>query len=461
MAGRGGFIPDKKLVTDIYAFIRKTAIKYFPASDLKMSYNAEVVGALITAMMDDPELKAIKTGKLVLVKSVTNGLVKEEVAYQLEDFRKEIKEFVETKGRDKVRPILYCVKMAEKSWDEIIYHDAKVSKDLQLPKWCEIFAAGKNLAGKMKKARALSTGPLVHLQSLISINNYTGNIAKFPHEHRAACKKKIVTALNKQMISENQRKIVSQIADGKLENMGILVASWATIKPHVEHHYALPPAVIIICEEDLFKDDAANMSGVFIIYAWHSFLSQCKFTCPLDWVPFIVEIYFHRIFNTWKDDLGVVDFMYPALSPSERKEMPGTYGKVDTWVVRTALPISKEKFVRFAKPQKGAPRNLGPSSSSQLCNVVTIRGKRKAHNFVGDLPSASKVFKTDSNNLIEALQVESNQYRELEHEGTSTWYKVSYHGVMGDEGFRIEIAPCNDIYDQPPRFMFGTPSQTL
>nr|APG77910.1 nucleocapsid protein [Hubei orthoptera virus 6] len=433
---------DKEYLGKVYATIKEGMAK---ASDgkinMRFDYNLEVVGSVVLTLLWKPSQTF--TTKYHVVTEQDGVLRKTEWVPNWTTLKAWAEGTQKALDPKQLFPILFLIQMTVKAKEEIIYHKNQVSKELALPAWTEIYAEGKSIANKLKKSRNLSVGPLTHVLALKKMFNLSSqDKSKLNEAAVANIKKRHIDALKRQLISETQRSIVDEFASNNFENLPLLAASMASIKPHIEHHYALPPYIIF--HIDCLK--GANMTDNWVLIKIAEAVPKITKICPKDWKDPLDQILVHQVFGTWKENLAVIEWAFGRTFDERSKWGGPSQIKNLQTCVKSTYSFS---CVNFSKPQKGAPRNIGPAQSQQLSNTVVMRGKRKVIDHFSDPEEIVKRMKPSGQNLMQRIQSEFKTYQALEKEGTGDWQSVNIDGTLG----AVIECPVQQV-----KFFFGTPS---
>jgi hypothetical protein len=122
--------------------------------------------------------------------------------------------------------------------------------------------------------------------------------------------------------------------------------------------------------------------------------------CPPEWNNPLDQILVHTVFGTWKENLAVIEWAF-----GRRFDERSKWGSPQSLKDVSKCKPFKYSFGMsyFSKPQKDAPRNIGPAHSQQLSNVVVMRGKRNVLDNFTDISEVVKM-KPAGNNLMQQLQ---------------------------------------------------------
>ncbi|APP91610.1 nucleoprotein [Sinu virus] len=450
-----GFVEDKTLLKKMYTNYKELMKDLFEENgytvvEQRDLYNLETIGTIISTMIYNSK---IPDKKEWLPKRETTKYFKrryilsqDKTNWAVEKIELPVLKIDITTARiqslnlntDVIRknwmPFLASLQLANKTPDSIIYQKNIVTSELEVPSICEPFANGYQIKDKLKKSRRLSVGPLVHLNSIVKLQNRFTNGSRdirgrnkresiLNRDAYERIKRDTVKILKRQSISLAQRKIIDQIAGGDLSLLSTLCISYLSIKPHIEHNFVLTYGLLY--HTDDFED--ATFVGEWV------FEKVCKAAKNLIivgqdavWTNFLLECQIHGVFQSTYEDLRILKKMF-GINFHQRKEM-GTYRPNDLTYFSADVNLDY-KF--WSKPQKGAPINMKTTKSGQITTKPSFRGARKNINNLSTIDEIEASFIShEAGNIKEALEADFEAYKKIEIEGTGNFFKKGGNTVV-------------------------------
>lgn len=390
-----------------YKRIRTAMKAVFPRMDFRYDVNAEA------AMSQVIHFLAAKNAKMPdKITIYINGTME---PYELSKDEKmalqNLSLMISNEEKKFLYPHLAVYQKMLKTREEVLYNKSSVTGDLGLPPHLEVFASGKYVKDRLKKAKPRSVGVLNHVLALKTFyspirpqGDMKGSGSKI-----LADRKKMLRSM---VIGTTQKAMVEQFVKNDFQSVNLFGLSLPFIKPRTENNFALHPSVLMqMTDEELV---GANYNGH---WAWKAMSSKRVSTVHPGGFGESGQIITHMFLSSNYEDLEVLSWVL-GTEMTCRQTWGKWTKKPDTWEV-TEFAF---KTAYWSRPQRGAPRSLGVGGSSQLCSVQSLRGARPAYNVNATAEQLMSRYVPTETNLYKQTEQEIDIYKALKTEGTGEFF---------------------------------------